>query len=398
MTELSGLRVLDLTDEKGIYGTKLLADHGAHVIRVEPPGGHHLRRRGPFLRDDAARDHSLYWAYMNTSKRAITLNVDTADGRDLFSRLVATVDVVAVSGDPAPVARLDPRGLVSAHPALIVSAITPFGMTGPFQNWAGNDFIAWATGGLTFTTGDSDRPPVSPAPVAELANVYAGYLTAFSTLAALVSRNLSGRGQLLDLSLQQSVLIASGESGISAFMNDQELRVRQGSKRIFGPSGHYPTSDGHAAVLALMPPHWDALAAWIAEETGLEGALDESLRGAMVRTGDLFDVSEYFTTELTKLYTKQELFEEGQRRGIPFTPVNEPASTAHDPQLAYRGFWTDLEVAGESVRAPGAPATYSGIEWRAGRPPRLAEHNEEVYAEIGLTREDIERLTVNGVL
>lgn len=399
MTELSGLRVLDLTDAKGVYGTKLLADLGADVVRVEPRGGDPLRDRGPFLGQRPGRERSLYWSYMNTSKRSVTLDWSTSDGRGILQRLVGSADIVAISGEIGMVRELRAEEWLSGNDRLIVSVITPFGLSGPFQDWSGNDFIAWATGGLTFSTGDPDRPPLSPAPIAELSHVLASYLVTFSSLAALRTRNREGVGQLVEVSLQQAVLTASGEAGVAGFADDQELRGRHGSRRpLAAPFGHYPTQDGAAAVLALMPAHWDALAAWISEKTGLDGALDESLRGpAFTRSGDLYDVASYFTEELTKLYTKQELFEEGQRRGVSITPVNDPASSAADPQLAYRKFWTELEVDGEMVRAPGAPARYSSIPWSSRRAPRIGEHNLEVYGEIGLDKNSVERLTAMGV-
>ena len=400
MTELSGLRVLDLTDEKGVYGTKLLADLGADVIRVERPGGDPLRDRGPFLGQIPGRNRSLYWAYMNTSKRSITLDFATSDGRGILDRLASTVDVVAISGDAASIRSLDVSGLMEANKSLIVSAITPFGLTGPFQDWSGNDFIGWATGGLTFSTGDVDRPPVAPAPIAELSHIYASYLVSFTTLAAVRVVNQGGPGQLVEVSLQQAVANASGEAGVSGFIDDQELRTRHGSKRaLSAPFGHYPTKDGFAAVLALMPAHWDSLAAWINEKTGLEGALDESLRGpAFTRSGDLYDVADYFTSELTSLYTKQELFEEGQRRGISITPVNDPASSARDPQLAYRKYWSEVEVDGQRITSPGSPARHSSLAWSARPAPTVGQDNAEVYAQIGIGQAELNRLSNLGVV
>ena len=401
MTELSGLRVLDLTDEKGVYGTKLLADLGAAVIRVEPPGGDALRDHGPFLGQISGQNRSLYWAYMNTSKRSITLKLDTDDGRGILQRLAATVDVIAVSGDAGEVRALGIESLLGANEKLIASAITPFGLTGPFQDWTGNDFIGWATGGLMFSTGDPDRPPVSPAPIAELSHILASYLVSFSTLAAVRQLNRGARGQLVEVSLQQAVATASGEAGVTAFIDDARLRTRNGNKRpMSAPFGHFATNDGFAAaILALMPAHWDALAAWIHEKTGHEGALDESLRGpSFARSGDLLEVADFFTTELAAQYSRQELFEEGQRRGISITPVNDPAASAQDPQLAYRNYWTEIEVGGKSIKSPGAPARHSKIPWSARPAPTVGQHNVEVYASIGIDEAELERLANLGVV
>jgi benzylsuccinate CoA-transferase BbsE subunit len=205
---------------------------------------------------------------------------------------------------------------------------------------------------------------------------------------------------LVDVSLQQAVLATSGESGVSVFIDNLQTRVRTGSRRpLTGPFGHFPTKDGFAAVLAVMPAHWDALADWIHEETGNESALDPELKGvAQVRTDGLRDVANLFTEELTQLHTKEELFEEGQRRGISITPVNDPASVVGDPQLAHRRFWTELDVDGEAVRAPGAPARFTGVSWNATRAPTAGEHNADVYSELGLGDEDLRVLAAAGVI
>jgi len=400
MPTFDGIRVLDLTDGSGVYGTKLLADHGAEVVRLERPGGDPLRLHPPFLGGEPGNDRSLYWHYMNTSKKSVTLDVETDDGRDILARLAAGAAVVAYSGHADRFRRLGLDRLREAHPELVVSAVTPFGLTGPFRDWRGNDAVAWGAGGLTFSTGWPEKPPLTPAPVAELSYILAGYLSSIGILAALRTRRRHGRGQLVDLSVQQAVLTASGEAGASAFIDDSELRTRMGSRRAFtGPMGHFRTTDGFASVLALMPAHWDALAQWIAERTGNDGALDEALRGAAnARSGDLRDLANYFTEELAATYTKQELFEEGQRRGVSITPVNDPASAAADPQLAHRGYWRELAIGGERFRSPGPPVRYSTLAWDARPAPRLGEHTAEILGELGLSPTQLGGLAAAGVI
>jgi len=133
-----------------------------------------------------------------------------------------------------------------------------------------------------------------------------------------------------------------------------------------------------------MPAHWDALAAWIAEETGNEAVLDPDLKGpGFVRAEDgKREVVDLFVEDLTRRYTKQELFAEGQRRGITITPVNDPASASADPQLAFRGFWRDLPVGGSEVRVPGPPVRFDSLAWHARPAPSVGEHTAEVLAEL----------------
>ncbi len=385
MAFVDRVRVVDLTEASGIYGTKLLADMGADVIRVEPPGGDPLRSHPPFLSGRPGPGRSLWYAYMATSRRSVVLDLDSAEGRRLLGRLIDTADVVAFSGPADRFDDLGLGGLRSTRPGLVVSAVSPFGLTGPFRSWEGNDFIGWATGGLSFSTGDPDRPPLSPAPVAELAHVLSGYLATLGTLAALRGRSRHGVGDLVDVSVQQGVLTASGESGVAAFLDDLVPRVRGGSRRAaIVPVGHYPTKDGAASLIGLMPAHWEALAAWIAEETANEGVLDPDLAGpGFVRAEEgKREVVDLFVEDLTRRYTKQELFEEGQRRGVTITPVNDPASTAADPQLAFRGFWRNVPVDGTDVRVPGSPARFGSLAWNARPAPDVGEHTAEVLAEL----------------
>ena len=132
-TLLGDIRVLDLSDEKGVYCAKLMADLGADVIRIEPPGGHSMRNLGPFVDDEPDPQKSLYWFHFNTSKRGITLDLENVDGQDVFKRLVKTADVVVETFYPGYLEEigLGYQGLKNLNPGLILTSITPFGQTGP---------------------------------------------------------------------------------------------------------------------------------------------------------------------------------------------------------------------------------------------------------------------------
>lgn len=377
-------RVIDLADERGVYGTKLLADLGADVIRIEPPGGDPMRQLAPFLGNQSGPERSLVFSYMNTNKRSLVADLSATSGMDILRELASTADVVFFSGLSEEYDRLELERLLTDNPSLVVAAVTPFGLTGPMRHWRGGDLIAWASGGLAFTLGDPDRPPVAPAPTAHLSYILAGQYSAMASLAALRHARRTGAGQRVDVSLQESVAAVSGESGVSAFLDDGIPRVRAGSKRpLTAPLGHYPTTDGYASVLALMPNHWEALRTWILEKTGNEGVMDPALAGGpQSRAGGAWHVVNLFTEDLTKHYSRQELFEEGQRRGIAVTPVNDAMSVVSDEQLEERDFWTELDVAGESVRSPGPPYRLSRTPWQPGRAPGVGEHTEQVMAEL----------------
>ena len=160
-TLLGDIRVLDLADEKGVYCTKLLADLGADTIRIEEPGGDPMRRIGPFFHDEPDHEKSLYWFQFNTSKRGITLNLETADGREILKRLVKTADVVVETFPPG---YLDEMGLgysvlSELNPGVVLTSITPFGQSGPYRDFQSSDLIAQAMGGLMYLAGFPEDAP-----------------------------------------------------------------------------------------------------------------------------------------------------------------------------------------------------------------------------------------------
>ena len=159
---LSPYRVLDLANEKGYYCSKLLADLGADVVKIERPGGDLSRNSGPFYHDIPDPEKSLNWFVFNRGKRGITLNIETADGQDIFKRLVKGADFVIESFAPGYVDRLGLGylALSQVNPRIIITSITPFGQTGPYKDYKAPEIVNMAMNGILFMCGDPDRPPV----------------------------------------------------------------------------------------------------------------------------------------------------------------------------------------------------------------------------------------------
>src|SRR5512136_445244 len=159
---LSPYRVLDLADEKGILCGKVLGDLGADVIAIEPPRGSPARLVGPYYHDEPDPEKSLFWFAYATSKRGVTLNIETDDGKDIFRRLVEKSDIVVETFHPG---YLDSIGLgyqdlEKINPGVILVSITPFGQTGPYRDYKGPDIVVWGMSGMMYPIGDADRPPV----------------------------------------------------------------------------------------------------------------------------------------------------------------------------------------------------------------------------------------------
>ena len=192
---LSPYRVLDLTDEKGFLCGKLLGDLGADVIKVERPGGDPARSIGPFYHDEADPEKSLFWFAFNTSKRGITLDIETAEGQEVFKRLVESADFVIESFPPGYMDQLGLgySALEEVNPGIIMVSITPFGQTGPYKDYKAPDIVAWAMGGSMYPFGNADRPPVRISHHSQ-AYLHASGEAAVGAMLALYYRSITGEG------------------------------------------------------------------------------------------------------------------------------------------------------------------------------------------------------------
>ncbi|MFC2051722.1 CaiB/BaiF CoA transferase family protein, partial [Chloroflexota bacterium] len=204
---LSPYRVLDLTDKKGLLCGKLLGDLGADVIKIEKPGGDPARNIGPFYHDEPDSEKSLFWFAFNTSKRGITLDIETADGQEMFKRLLKSADLVVESFPPGYMDKLGLgySDLERINPGIIMVSITPFGQTGPYKDYKASDITAWAMGGQMYSWGNADRPPV------RISHPFQAYLHAagegaVGALMALHHRETTGEGQHVDVSIQESIV------------------------------------------------------------------------------------------------------------------------------------------------------------------------------------------------
>src|ERR1035437_9075034 len=235
---LSQYRVLDLTDEKGLLCGKILGDLGADVIKIEKPGGDPARNIGPFYHDDPDPEKSLFWFALNTSKRGITLNIETTDGQEILKGLVKTADFVIESFSPG---YLDKLGLgypalMEIKPGIILVSIAPFGQNGPYKDWKGADIVAWAMSGEMSGWGDVDRPPV------RISNHSQAYLNAaadgaIGALMALYQRWNTGEGQHIDISIQEALSLMDGGNRNPAWARNPGVVRKRGDAEMPG-AGH----------------------------------------------------------------------------------------------------------------------------------------------------------------
>lgn len=350
---LAPLRVLDLTDASAAWCGKLLADLGARVLKVEPPGGDPGRGEAP----RTAAGESLPFAFENAGKRSAVLDLDRpADARQLKGWL-AESDVLLES---LPAGFLEARGLAyadlaPAHPGLVYTSISGYGRTGPRAACRSNDLIASAEGGAMISIGDPEDPPVRLA--SHQADVITATTAAASTLVALHHRARSGRGQHVDVSKLEVMASITHIAGVGKWLEDGIIPKRVGTGLVASvPSGAYPCKDGLVYLMVNRPAHWLALANWIHEVTGNEEVLQDVFHGPSSARLPYRELLDLFIGELTATLTVDEAYHEGQRRHIAFTPVNTPERLRSDPQLVARDFFVPIRLAdGTEVTVPGEP-------------------------------------------
>ena len=399
---LSGRRVLEIADASGAYCGKLFADMGADVIKIEAPGGARERSIPPFLDGMPGKDRSLHFLYMNTSKRGVTLDIERPEGRSLFRKLALSADIVL---ETLPVGSLDQAGigyasLAAEKPEIVFTSISGFGQSGPRAAWKSSDLVAGAVGGPLYVTGEADDPPVSLA--GEQNFLMASTCAAASSMIALLAAGRTGRGQHVDISLQETTLAVSHISGVGKWLDDGIIPRRVGTGLTASvPSGAYACRDGRVYLMVNRPAHWKALAQWIHEETGNEEVLDPLFEGPSSKRIEYRELLDIFISDMTALHTVEEIFHEGQRRHIAFTPLQTTEQAAQDPHLLARNYFVDVDHPSTgTLRYPGAPFRPGGTPWAISRPaPRVGEHNAEVYRrELGLSGAELRSLAEAGVL
>lgn len=379
---ISGLRVLDLAGLPGIYGTKLLADLGADVVRIEPPKGDPLRDAPPHYQDVPGPGRSLTYAFYNTSKRALELDLTSADGRSTFRRLAAAADIVFETCAPGELDALGMgyRDLARESPGLIWVSITPFGLDGPRAGWKANDLVGLAAGGVLQQMGSKDGPPAQT-PLTQAYHL-AGVAGVSGALIALQYRSTTGLGQLVDVSMQSAVA-TSAEHAAATWELTGQIRTR---RDLIGPQGQdvfFTCKDGW--IVGNYGNRWEGLLAW-AEEAGVA---DEEWRDPRWHDQDEReahrDVINAFVRRLIQTQTKAEVSERAHRYRIAEQPVQDIPDLLADPQLAARGFWTALahDDLGVELTYPGAPFKSSTGFWRMRRrAPLPGEHTTEILQEL----------------
>ncbi len=403
---LHGIRVLDLTDQRGSLCGRILADLGADVIKVEAPAGGSERRAGPFWDDDPKSGNSLWFLAYNAGKRGITLNIHKIAGRHVLSMLARKASFLIES---APAGTFDELGigwnsLHAINPSLIYASVTDFGSDGPYAHYQSSDLIALAMGGLMYTQGDADRAPVGF--TLGQAYLHAGAEAAAGVLMAHYQRERSGEGQRVDVSAQEAV--TWGLMNAAQVWDVNHINTMRGGTvrpRLDGAHYrmHWPTKDGY--VTFFPRGDWGGLSAWILdEEFSDDPALyrDWSSVGTMTLTQAEMDHLEKLAIAFFATKSSLELYEGAVKWRFNLYPVFTTQQLLHYTQLRERDFWIDVthEERGATLTYPGSFAKTSTTSPAVrGRAPLLGEHNAQIYqGELGLSAAELAILWGEGTI
>jgi len=415
---LNSYRVLDLSNEKGLLCGKILGDFGADVIKIEPPGGDSARNIGPFYKDIAHPEKSLYWFALNTSKRGITLNIETADGREIFKRLVKTADFVIESFDPG---YMDSLGLgypalEQINPHMIMTSVSPFGSSGPYTHYKATDMVLWAMSGFMSTCGQTSEPPYRVS--IPQSYLHGSLHAAMGSMIALYYRELTGEGQHVDISIQEANFFSTDWAMPMWDLNSINLR-RSGAGGFVDrptPPGPFwirfiwPCKDGHVSLFLAGGAQAGLVksSTQLVEMANSEG-MAEYLKDYDWTTHDMSNTSQEERSQIEEAViaflrtkTKEELYDAALEKGMVLGSLSTIKDIMGSPQLAVREYFVEVQhpELGDTIIYPGAPVKLSEVPWRISRrPPLIGEHNEEIYEkELGFTKEELSRLKAAKVI
>jgi crotonobetainyl-CoA:carnitine CoA-transferase CaiB-like acyl-CoA transferase len=391
---LEGIHVLDLTRVlAGPFATQLLADMGAEVVKVEEPGEGDLTRHLP--PSEAGESH--YFLSVNRNKRGIAVDLKRAAGRELALALARHSDVVIESFRPGVAERLglDYEAVRKVRADVVYTSISAFGQTGPFRERSAFDVAMQAMGGAMSLTGEpGGRPMRMGLPMADLGT---GLFAAVGTLAAVIERQRTGRGQLVDVAMLDSMVGLLTQYAGRYFMTGEDAEPVGSGHPSVSPYGAYETSDGFIVIANLGEGFWPKIARALGRP---ELAADARYATNRARLSRKAEVDEIVTTETRKRTTGEweAIFE---REDVPHAPVNRVSQVLEHPAVTARGLVREVEHPKLGpIRVTGPAIRFGAHDPEPVRPaPLMGEHTDEVLREmVGMTPAEIKRLRQDGVI
>jgi CoA:oxalate CoA-transferase len=374
---LSGIKVLDLTRVlAGPYATMILSDLGAEVIKIEQPEiGDESRNFGPFK-----NGFSLYFMSVNRGKRSITLDLKTDRGKDIFKQLVKQSDILVENFRPGTMKKLglDYETLAAEHPALIYAACSGFGQTGPFAEKGAYDMIIQGMGGIISITGEPDGPPVRVG--TSISDITAALFTTIGILSALHNRNSTGKGQLVDVAMLDS-LVAVLENAIVRYFATDEIPQPLGSRHpAITPFEAFESADGHIIIAIGNDTLWAKFCEHVDQKNLISDPRFSTNVERTANHSELFPI----LSEIMRQRTTDEWIDALENIGVPCGPINTIDKVVNHPQVQARDMIAHVihQMTG-AVEVPGLPIKLSDTPGDVDIPaPNLGEHTVEILTDV----------------
>lgn len=393
---IRNIRAIDLSQGiAGPYCTKLLADLGAEVIKIEPPDGDYTRRLGPFPGGVPDADRAGLFVHLNGNKKSLTLDIETQSGRVLLRKLLAQADVLVENGAPGHMASLGLayEDLKGELPRLVYCSITPFGQTGPYSGFQGNSLTCMALSGLMYITGEPDKAPLCTD--GEPGEYFAALHAWVATLAALEQREQTGEGQYIDVSMLEALGCAD-EYNTAMYSYQGAIRKRYYSRHHIPtyPSEIFPCRDGYIVVIGGATG-FPLMMAIVLEQPELEN--NPLFQNPWLRVLQWQKFEEILRPYLAE-HDWEDVLTRAQELRVPFAAVMDTRMLFESEHLRERGFFQEIDQPGIcKLPIAAEPFKMSETPLRYGPSPRLGEHTQEVLKDIGYEDEDQVILRERGI-
>ncbi|MDD5126899.1 MAG: CaiB/BaiF CoA-transferase family protein [Dehalococcoidales bacterium] len=380
---LTGYRVLDLTDDIGVFCGRLFADMGAEVIRIQHP-------------QSTVIEQSASDCYLNLGKRSITLNLETDRGREIYKKLAEDADIIIETCPPGYLDALElgyPQ-LRRLNPRLVMASLTGFGQNGLYRNYKLSDLTLSALGGQMYVCGEADMPPLKP--FGNQTYYTASLYAAIGIMLAIQERHASGKGQHIDISAFECAA-ATLDHVLVRYFYEGTVAKRQGSLHWNKAFRIFPCQDGD--ILLSLFQQWDTLVELLAAEGMADDLTEPKWRDTGTRRQHLDHVI-VVLERWTRKHKVAELVELGQFMHFPWAAVTSIPELLENPQCKERGFFAEVEYAGRKGTCPGAAIKLSGSPWQVGEhAPAVGADNEEVYQkQLGISPSEVARLKRDSII
>jgi CoA:oxalate CoA-transferase len=398
---LSGVKVVEI-DETGsaAYCTKLMADMGAEVIKIEPPEGDKARKETSFLDGDKDSKLSGSFLYLNTNKKGITLDVTKPAGYNILLKILKDTDVLVINKAPSFMERngLLYENLKKEIPRLIVTSITPFGISGAFRDFKSYDINATAMGGINIGIGEPGREPLK-LPL-EQTKYQAGVIGSIATMMALFGRNKTGNGEYIDISEIEVWSTIHTGTGIVSFLFSGRIRNRTGHRLLGQPYPHtiLPCKDGFVALQASERHHWAKFVEMVGNPEWIN---DEKFQDRITLNEEYGDEADALLAPWLASRTKEEIFALCRKYRVPGSPVYTVSDVLNNEHLKQRGYFVELEHGEAGVlKYPGIPYKFLESPGHYHSPaPLLGEHDKEIFCDkLGISDDEFQQLKNNGCI